>query len=80
MEFEPPVRRKRKAKSGGSKSKKPKKKNKAAPVESGVGDVVASFDKDYHSLLSSMPEPLKPTSFRHGQHSYTVFLNSTFCL
>lgn len=76
------VRQKRKSKAKGKKngSKKQKKAVVEASVEAVAGstdqELVNSFKEEYRSLIESMPPQLRPTSSRHGEHSYTVSLSS----
>ena len=66
----------RHASGGRSPRVRVKKKEKKHSESSKTKDeVLESFHTDYRNLILSMPRALQPTSGRHGQHSYTVFLD-----
>ena len=71
----PPPQRKRKGKSESRVSKKKKGKKPQEPPRKTRDDILDSFEEEYRSMISSMPEPLLPSNTRHGQHSYTAFLD-----
>ena len=69
---------KKKAKKVKRKSKSsiasPESSSSVSPPIVNKGACIASFPEAYQSIIKSLPVPLWPSSEKHGQHSYTVWL------
>ena len=78
--------KKRKGDGSGDTKKKKNKSGKTkvlpstttplSPIAS-KAEILTSFSQVYQGLIKTLPGDLWPTSVKHGEHSYTVFLGST---
>lgn len=79
------VKKTKKRKSSSSKKKaKARKVIKEAPKEDEPEEtedaILESFLQGYRPIIRSLPVSLRPSSTRHGEHSYTVYLDVDYFL
>ena len=70
------VGNKRKKSTGSTKSKKKQKREEPDPTVEDETEILESFAQSYRAIIRALPCALWPSSTRHGEHSYTVFLTS----
>jgi len=72
----PKKKLRRKAKKSKAKKGSPKNEQGEEAVEPSKDSVLESFAVTYQALIKTLPVCMWPTSTKHGEHSYTVWMGS----